>query len=273
LLSCLDFSPFGSRRHRQSGLNLVSRKYGSGLVLLPDVRDSDSGEHRGMTTNVTITRTSVGRQKQRSGLPAVAGLLLLSLIPVIAGMFRVTELTGGGPITADNARFFASPIPVIAHIAGATVYCLLGAFQFLPAIRGRRGWHRVAGLLLIPAGLIAALSGLWMAAFYSFPDGNSPLLMAIRLAFGTAMVTSIVLGILAIKRRDFGAHGDWMTRAYALGIAAGTQAVVFAIWILSVGPIDTLTDALLMGAAWVINAAVAEFVILRRAKKRWSATS
>jgi RsiW-degrading membrane proteinase PrsW (M82 family) len=146
------------------------------------------------------------------------------------------------------------------------VFCLLGAFQFLPALRGRRGWHRVAGFILIPAGLVSALSGLWMAAFYTSPDGGSPLLTIIRLAFGSAMAAGIVFGILAIKRRDFVAHGDWMTRAYALGIAAGTQAVVLAIWILSVGPVDTLTDALLLRAAWMINAAVAEFVILRRAR-------
>jgi uncharacterized membrane protein YozB (DUF420 family) len=221
---------------------------------------------------VTITRPAPRPAKgpvkrRRGGWLAPAGLILLSLIPVIAGMFRVTELTGGGAITADNARFFASPVPVIAHIIGATIYTLLGAFQFVPSLRGRRGWHRVAGTILIPAGLIAALSGMWMAAFYSSPDGDSPLLMVIRLAFGSAMVASIMLGVLAITRRDFSAHGDWMTRAYALGIAAGTQAVVFAIWILAIGPVDSLTDALLMGAAWVINAGVAEFVILRRRRE------
>src|SRR5690554_1810126 len=158
--------------------------------------------------------------RKRGGWLAVSGLILLSLIPVFAGMFRLTELTGGSAITADNARFFASPIPVVAHIVGATVYSVLGAFQFLPALRGRRGWHRIAGLILIPAGLMAALSGMWMAAFYSFPDGNSALLMVIRLAFGFAMVAAIVLGVVAIKRRDFAAHGAWMTRAYALGVAA-----------------------------------------------------
>ncbi|GAB3046287.1 DUF2306 domain-containing protein [Parafrigoribacterium mesophilum] len=205
-----------------------------------------------------------GRSDRHStGWLAVTGLILLSLIPVLGGAFRLSVLAGG-TITADNARFFASPIPVVAHIVGATVYCLLGAFQFVPSLRARRGWHRIAGLILIPAGLIAALSGLWMAAFYSFPDGNSPLLMVIRLAFGSAMVASIMLGIVAIKRRDFVAHGDWMTRAYALGIAAGTQAIVLAIWVLSVGPLGSVTDALLMGAAWLINAAVAELVILRR---------
>jgi hypothetical protein len=206
-----------------------------------------------------------GTAPRRGGWLAPAGLILLSLIPVLGGAFRLTDLSGG-TITADNARFFASPIPVIAHIVGATVYCLLGAFQFVPALGGRRAWHRVAGRILIPAGLIAALSGLWMAAFYSFPNGDSTLLLVIRLAFGSAMVACIIFGIVAIKRRDFSAHGAWMTRAYALGIAAGTQAIVFAFWILGVGPVDSLTDALLMGAAWIINAAVAEFVILRRAQ-------
>ncbi|WP_411721256.1 DUF2306 domain-containing protein [Mycetocola sp.] len=221
-----------------------------------------------MTTETPISRAPVDRPTRRRRAPWLAptGLILLSLLPVIAGMFRVTELTSGGVITTDNARFFASPIPVIAHIVSATVYCLLGAFQFLPSLRDRRGWHRIAGGILIPAGLIAALSGLWMAAFYSFPDGDSALLMVVRLAFGAAMVASIVLGVLAIKRREFSAHGAWMTRAYALGIAAGTQAVMFAFWILGVGPVDSLTDALLTGAAWVINAGVAEFVILRRAQ-------
>lgn len=217
------------------------------------------------TTIVRSVERSPGSQRRGGWLPA-AGLILLSLIPVLGGAFRLTDLTGGA-ITADNARFFASPIPVIAHIVGATVFSLLGAFQFVPALRGRRGWHRVAGRILIPAGLIAALSGLWMAAFYSSPDGDSALLMVIRLAFGSAMVACIVLGILAIRRRDFGAHGAWMTRAYALGVAAGTQAIVLAIWILGVGPVDNLTDALLMAAAWVINAGVAEFVILRRARQ------
>src|SRR5439155_7893344 len=44
-------------------------------------------------------------------LPPI-GLIVLSLIPVIAGAVRLTELLGGPEITANNARFVASPIPV-----------------------------------------------------------------------------------------------------------------------------------------------------------------
>src|SRR5215210_4031058 len=94
--------------------------------------------------------------------PVAAGLLLLSLVPMIAGAARVTQLTAGATVTAENARFFASPAPVLVHIGSASLYCLLGAFQFVPALRRRRPWHRISGRLLVPLGLAAALSGLWM---------------------------------------------------------------------------------------------------------------
>ena len=61
-----------------------------------------------------------------------AGLILLSLVPVAAGAFRLTQLAGGAEITPDNARFFAAPLPVVLHIVSASLYCLLGAFQFVP---------------------------------------------------------------------------------------------------------------------------------------------
>jgi hypothetical protein len=192
-------------------------------------------------------------------------LILLSLIPVIAGAARLTELTGGAVITPQNARFFASSVPAVTHIVSVTVYSLLGAFQFVPALRGRRGWHRTAGSVLIPAGLLAALSGLWMSAFYALPEGTTD--VPIRLFFGSAMLVSFILGIVAIRRRDFVRHGEWMTRGYAIGVGAGTQALVISGWLLLAGTPGELTRALLMAAAWVINLAVAEYVIRRRGRR------
>ena len=197
--------------------------------------------------------------------PVPTALILLSLIPVIAGAARLTELTGGAAITPQNARFFASPVPVVIHIVSVSVYSLLGAFQFVPALRGRRSWHRFAGSILIPAGLLAALSGLWMSVFYQLPDGTTD--VPIRLFFGSAMLVSIILGIVAVRRRDFVRHGAWMTRGYAIGVAAGTQALVISGWLLLVGMPGELARALLMAAAWIINLAVAEYVIRRRARR------
>lgn len=221
-----------------------------------------------MTPGTASIPTLISRRTSRPGAQWLVptGLILLSLIPMIAGGIRLTELSSGAAITPQNARFFASPIPVVTHIVSVTVYCLLGAFQFVPSLRRgkRRGWHRVSGRILVPAGLLAALSGLWMSAFYPLPDGDTD--VPVRLFFGTVMLVSIVLGHVAIRGRDFVRHSAWMTRGYAIGLGAGSQAVVILLWILIAGPTDEVTRAVLMGAAWVINLAIAEIVIHRRSR-------
>ncbi|WP_244870827.1 DUF2306 domain-containing protein [Catellatospora sp. IY07-71] len=191
-------------------------------------------------------------------------LVALSLIPVIAGAFRVTQLAAGAPIDDGNARFFDSPVPVVLHIVGATVYCLLGAFQFDAGLRRRRpAWHRIAGRLLIPCGLTAALSGMWMAVAYDVPAPDGIGVMVLRLVVGSAMALSIVLGFAAVRRRDFTAHRAWMMRGYALGIAAGTQAFTHLPWAVTGNAPDELGRFTAMAAGWLINLAVAEWFIWR----------
>ena len=216
-----------------------------------------------ITEQSSQTKSPVVRRRPEWLVPA--GLILLSLIPVIAGAARLTELTGGGAVTERNARFFDSPAPVVVHIVSVTVYSLLGAFQFVPSLRGgRHRWHRMAGGILLPAGLLAALSGLWMTVFYTLPPSDGALLLVLRLAFGSAMAASLLLGLGAVLRRDFRQHGAWMTRAYAIGLGAGTQALILIVPELLSSPPGTTMRALLMGAAWVINLAVAEYFIRRR---------
>lgn len=190
---------------------------------------------------------------------------MLSAVPVAAGSARVAQLAGDAPVTADNARFFAMPLPVVLHIFGASIFCVLGAFQFVPALRRRRPrWHRVAGRLLVPCGLVAALSGLWMTLFYDRPPADGDLLTAFRLVFGTAMVVSIVLATFAIRRRDIPRHRVWMTRGYAIGLGAGTQVLTQVPWELLVGAPGEFTRAMLMAAGWVINLVIAEWALRRR---------
>lgn len=195
----------------------------------------------------------------------VAALDALSVIPLASGAFRLAQLAGGGPITPANARFFASPLPVVLHIVGAGVYALLGAFQFAAGFRRRRpGWHRAAGRLLVPCGLLVGLSALWMSLFYPRPDGVGPLLTALRLLFGSAMIAAISLGATTIRRGDVAGHRAWMLRAYAIGLGAATQMLTLMVGELIIGPPGELGRALLMGAGWAINLAVAERAIRRR---------
>jgi uncharacterized membrane protein len=217
-------------------------------------------------------RNELGKPKKpkapiRAGSAAwlVAALLLLSAIPLASGAFRLTQLAGGAAITPANARFFAAPLPVVVHIVSASVYALLGAFQFANGFRLRwPTWHRWAGRLLVVCGLLVGLSGLWMTLFYPWPKGDGELLYLFRLLFGSAMVVSIVLGFSTIRRGDVRRHRAWMARAYAIGLGAGTQALTLAAGALIAGPPSELSRALLMGAAWVINLAVAEWTIRRR---------
>lgn len=198
-----------------------------------------------------------------------AGLILLSLVPVAAGMARVAQLTAGGTVTSDNARFFASPVPVVVHILCATVFCLLGAFQFVPAIRRRRpGWHRRAGKVVASCGLLAALAGLWMTVFYPRPVGDGALLTFFRLVFGSTMIVSIVLAVVAIRRRDVVRHRAWMIRGYAIGQGAGTQVLTNVGWIVIFGTPGEFTRAMLMAAGWVINLVIAQWIIQNTGRRR-----
>jgi uncharacterized membrane protein len=194
-----------------------------------------------------------------------AGLIALAFIPVAAGAFRLTTLAGGPAITPDNVRFVTSPIPVVLHIISVTIYTILGAFQFSPGFRRRRpDWHRAAGKILVGAGLVAALSGLWMATFYAIVPADNLLLHCFRLFFGTAMVVSIILGYRAIRRRNVTVHQAWMRRAYAIGIGAGTQGLTQIPLVMILGKLDPMTLALAMGGAWMLNLAVAEWLIRRQ---------
>jgi uncharacterized membrane protein len=197
-------------------------------------------------------------------------LVLLSLVPSAAGAARLVELARGGSITPANARFFAAPLPVVLHVLAVVPYSIIGAFQFAPALRrGRNSWHRRAGWALVVLGLVAALSGLWMARFYAWPEGDGVALYIQRLVFGSAMAISILLAVSAVLRRNFAAHGEWMMRAYAIGLGAGTQVFTHLPWFILVGKPTETPRAIMMGAGWVINLAVAEWII-RRAPRRIS---
>ena len=195
-------------------------------------------------------------------------LILLSLVPAAAGTARLIELARGSSVTPANARFFAAPLPFVMHALAVVPYCILGAFQFASAFRRRRkGWHRAAGRLLVALGLVAALTGLWMTLFYAWPVGDGVALYVLRLVFGSAMTVSLVLGVLAIRRREFVAHGAWMMRGYAIGLGAGTQVLTHLPWFLLVGKPGETPRAVMMGTGWVINLAVAEWII-RRGRSR-----
>jgi uncharacterized membrane protein len=196
-----------------------------------------------------------------------AALLVLSAIPVVAGSLRLLEIAGGPQLLPANPRIDAVPAPVVVHIVAAAVFAILGVFQFSARLRRRRpSWHRRSGRVLVGAGLAVAGSGLWMTLFYTGAPGGQ-LLWAVRILVGSAMAAFIVLGFTAIRRRDIAGHRAWMIRAYALAVGAGTQVFTQGVGEALFGT-GELSTALSVSAGWVINVAVAEWVIRRPRARR-----
>jgi uncharacterized membrane protein len=215
----------------------------------------------------TLASRPAARTRSRRDWWIPASLLALTFVPSAAGAARLVDLSSGR--TEENARFFDLPFPILVHIFGATTFCILGAFQFMPSLRrGRPRWHRLAGRVLVPAGLAAALSGMWMAVFSDLPVYDNTTLVWLRLVFGSLMVVGLVLGVRAVLRRDIRTHQRWMARSYAVAQGAGTQALIL-------GPMVLLSHAqggdqpggnlkaAAMGFAWVLNLVVAEWLVRR----------
>jgi uncharacterized membrane protein len=206
---------------------------------------------------------------RRAGWLTPAGLIALSVIPILAGAIRLSQIGAGADITPENARFIAAPLPIVLHLLGATFFCVFGALQFVPGLRhGRVNWHRVAGRASMPLGLLAALSGLWMTQFY--PVGghppasfDGPFVYASRLLAGSSMALFLCLGLAAALRREIPQHRAWMIRAYAIGLGAGTQVITHLLWFLFPGIQGEFARAFCMASAWVINLAIAEWLIDR----------
>ena len=204
----------------------------------------------------------------RAGWWVPPALLALAFIAVVGGVGRLIEVLGGPEVLPTDARFAASPIPLVVHIVSAVVYAVFGAFQFSARLRRRHpGWHRRAGRLLVVLGLAVAFSGLWMTLAYPQKEGTGDILWVTRLLVSSGMGAAVILGLVAIRRRDIISHRAWMTRAYALALGAGTQAftVGFGEALFGTGVVN---HDLMMAAAWAINLAVAEWVIRRPAIRR-----
>jgi hypothetical protein len=202
-------------------------------------------------------------RKRRAGWLLPAALIAFGLVPILANALRRVAMATGeaGPSSGDGGM----PLPVILHVVGATIFVVLGALQFSAGFRRRRpSWHRIAGRLAILAALLAAGSGLWLA--FATLSTSSPLLFLFRFLAAAGLAVCIIFGFRAIRRRRLPQHRAWMIRAFAIALGAATQVFTlgFGEGIFGKGE---LSVALLNGAGWAINLAVAEWLIHRTPRR------
>lgn len=192
-----------------------------------------------------------------------AALACACVVPVLAGAYRGAWIVSEGVWAMELSPEQVDRLPLFLHVVGSAVFYALAVLQVLPAFRAQHPlWHRRAGKLAWVAGLLGALAGTWMSAAHL--DISGPVLLYGRLLFGPVWVLFLVLGFIAIRRRDFARHGAFMVRAFAVAMPAGTLPFIFAPFALLMGEVPQVLDESIQACAWIVHLAAAELLIRRR---------
>lgn len=150
------------------------------------------------------------------------------------------------------------------HVYTAILSLLAGFTQFFPGITRRAPLlHRYSGWLYV--GVVIALAG--PSGFVIGLHANGGL---------SSQIAFCLLGILWVyctfkgwqRRRDWQAHRAWMVRSFALALSAITlrawKYVIIALW--HPRPMDAYRVVAWLG--WVLNLAIAEYLIYYWRQKR-----
>jgi uncharacterized membrane protein YozB (DUF420 family) len=194
---------------------------------------------------------------------AYLALFLTCVVPVAAGIYRGTTLLLEWDWAPSLLPDRVDNLPLLLHVTGASVFYLLAALQILPTLRRRfPRWHRQAGRVAVIAGVISAISCTWLTVAH--PDARGPILYFGRLIFGPLWTIFLLQGYLAARRKNFPSHRDWMIRAFAVAMPAGTLVFIIIPFTLVLGEISVTLDESIQSGAWVVHLTIAEYLIRRR---------
>lgn len=145
------------------------------------------------------------------------------------------------------------------HITGGMLCLITGPFQFVKRIRnGNRKLHRTIGKIYLASILfLAGPSGLFMA-FYSeggFIASIGFTLMALLWMLSTWKAYE------TIREGDYIAHRNWMTRSFALTLAAVTLRLYVPIMSYYLSVDHNFIDTSAAWVSWIPNLIVAELII------------
>ena len=164
------------------------------------VMTESSAAHRGRGIRPPVPARTAGEAADPSG-SRPPGSSCSASCRSLAGAFRLTELTSGGDGhrrerallrlagPGDRAHHRLERVPPARR---AAVRAVAAPPTLAPDRRARS---------LAPAGLLSALSALWMTLFYEMPaTQRRRRSFVMRLGFGTAMAAGIVIAFVAIRR-------------------------------------------------------------------------
>ncbi len=195
---------------------------------------------------------------------------LVSVLLVLAGFaawfivhnaLRYTSYDSG---TYDS--FWPRRFGLIPHIAGGLLAVIAGLFQIWLGLTGRTGaLHRVVGRIYVAGIAVGSAAAFYLALTIS-PKYFAYAAGLFGLACAWVLTTS--MAVIAIRRRDFEQHREWMLRSYVVTFAFVTFRF-FENMLLSwkVAPADEV-DSFMAFACWAAPLLLAEPLIQWRRLRR-----
>ena len=220
------------------------------------------------TEDLFASRKNLRRNLERIGWLALVLLLFVGLSSVVTRMiFMVEAQSVANPQEVYNAfdvRYVQSALASWLHLIPALIIAVVGPLQFIRAVRKRwPTWHRMAGRFYIVAGLLGASTGFIIGGLTPFggldgPGFNEAVATAV---FSSYIIWALISAYVAIRKRDFIRHREWMIRSFTLMMGIATERI-FLIILQSTTEVDI---AILFGTtfwmAGVVNIIVAEMWI------------
>ncbi len=155
---------------------------------------------------------------------ALVSLLILILL---AFAFKRSMDTFSGEVheAVFELRYLEHPWISALHMFSGIAFICLAPLQFMSSVRLKRlSLHRRLGRVLVVMALISGIYGI--AAALAFPAFGGLSSETAALFFGPLFIFAIVRAFLYARSKQIKAHQRWMIRAFALGLAVGTQRVL-----------------------------------------------
>lgn len=186
--------------------------------------------------------------------------VMLAFCLLIAAYSGLTLASGGEGSGVASAMFLRSPLGTAIHIVAGMTALVGGALQFVPAIRLRyRRVHRGIGMAYVAGVALGGMSGL-IASFHSHGGAVT------HLGFGTLAILwlgTTAAAFVAIRQGDVLAHRRWMTRSYALTLAAVMLRIYIPASLVAGVPFDEAYRAI-SWLCWAPNLVIAELWFMPR---------
>ena len=204
-------------------------------------------------------------ERRRIAVRVIGGATVgLAAFSVYRATDAIAMLAAGRSLANDPA--FRYPPWALLHFVGATFFAAAIPWQLWAGFRERhRRWHRVIGRIAAVAGIVAGVSGLFLA--YSMP--GRPIGERVFMTTGFALFLIFLgAGVRSAFRRNFTRHREQMIRTAAVAFGPMVQRLVFLAFVAGISSRADFWDRFL-ASAWlsmVINLSVAEWWIRRSSR-------